>query len=67
MNQQARSLQHGEPAPRDAAARSPPPRDRRQEEIYTLSDYGYEPAEIARRVNRPVGEVELILSLRGRG
>ena len=32
-----------------------------------LSDYGYEPAEIARRVNMPIGEVELILSLRGRG
>ncbi len=66
MNQQARSLQHGEPPPRDAA-RSAAPRDRRQEEIYTLADYGYEPAEIARRVNRPVGEVELILSLRDRG
>ncbi len=67
MNQQARSLQHGEPLPRGAAASGAAPRDRRQEEIYTLSDYGYEPAEIARRVNRPVGEVELILSLRGRG
>ena len=66
MNQQARSLQHGEPAPRERGAPRAP-RDRRQEEIYTLADYGYEPAEIARRVNRPVGEVELILSLRDRG
>ena len=48
---------------RQAAASRP----RRQEEIYTLADYGYEPAEIARRVGTPVGEVELILSLRGRG
>jgi hypothetical protein len=67
MNQQARSLQHGEPVPRGTAAPIAAPRDRHQEEIYTLSDYGYEPAEIARRVNRPIGEVELILSLRGRG
>jgi hypothetical protein len=37
----------------------------RREEIYTLSDYGFEPAEIARRTGSPIGEVELILSLRG--
>jgi hypothetical protein len=40
-------------------------RDRRYEEIYTLSDYGLEPSEIAQRVESPVGEVELILGLRG--
>ena len=34
------------------------------EEIYSLSDYGYPSLEIARRVGRPVGEVELILGLR---
>ncbi len=37
---------------------------RRQEEIYTLCDYGLDAAEIARRVGSPVGEVELILGLR---
>jgi hypothetical protein len=68
MNQQARSLQQGEPPPREAAAAAgTAARPRRYEEIYTLADYGYEPAEIARRVNTPVGEVELILSLRSRG
>jgi hypothetical protein len=39
---------------------------RRQEEIYTLADTGHAPAEIARRLGTLVGEVELILSLRGR-
>jgi hypothetical protein len=39
-------------------------RSRRREEIYQLADYGFAPAEIARRVGSPVGEVELILSLR---
>ena len=37
---------------------------RRQEEIYTLADYGHDAAEIARRIGSPVGEVELILGLR---
>ena len=68
MNNQARSLQRGEADERgEAAPRAAASRPRRQEEIYTLADYGYEPAEIARRVGTPVGEVELILSLRGRG
>jgi hypothetical protein len=39
-------------------------RARRREEIYRLADYGFDTAEIARRVGSPVGEVELILSLR---
>ncbi|MGB9688663.1 hypothetical protein [Thermogutta sp.] len=34
------------------------------EEIYTLADYGYDPDEIAQRTGLPVGEVQLILSLR---
>ena len=67
-NNQARSLQRGEADERgEAGVRAAASRPRRQEEIYTLADYGYEPAEIARRVGTPVGEVELILSLRGRG
>jgi len=40
-------------------------RDRR-EEIYTLSDYGYDAAEIARRIGSPADEVESILASRGR-
>jgi hypothetical protein len=38
----------------------------KKEEIYTLADYGMKPAEIASRVKHPIGEVELILSLRGK-
>ncbi|NUQ62607.1 MAG: hypothetical protein HUU20_08970 [Pirellulales bacterium] len=38
----------------------------RYQEIYTLADYGYPACEIAERVGSPVGEVELILSLRDR-
>ena len=53
----------------------PPPSDQaealksarhRQEEIYTLADYGLAAAEIAGRTGSPVGEVELILGLRGK-
>ena len=40
-------------------------RARRREEIHRLADDGFAAAEIARRVGSPVGEVELILSLRG--
>ncbi|MCC6127090.1 MAG: hypothetical protein IT426_19185 [Pirellulales bacterium] len=36
----------------------------KKEEIYTLADYQMPPAEIASRVGHPIGEVELILSLR---
>jgi hypothetical protein len=39
-------------------------RSRRREEVYGLADYGFVAAEIARRVGMPVGEVELMLSLR---
>ena len=41
-----------------------PSRQQRHEEVYTLADYGYDAAEIAQRVGTPVGEIELILSLR---
>jgi len=40
-------------------------RAHRREEIYRLADYGFAVDEIARRIGSPVGEVELILSLRG--
>ena len=48
----------------DDEAAPPTDRTRRREEIYSLADYGFAAAEIARRVGSPVGEVELILSLR---
>jgi hypothetical protein len=38
----------------------------KKEEIYTFADYGMKPADIASRVGHPIGEVELILSLRGK-
>lgn len=47
------------------AGESPaPPPDERYREIHTLADYGYDAAEIARRVGSPVGEINLILGLR---
>jgi hypothetical protein len=52
-----------------AADDAPPSADRTscREEIYHLADYGYASPEIARRVGSPVGEVELVLSLRAAG
>ena len=35
-------------------------------DLYALADAGQTPAQIAAKVNRPAGEVELILALRGR-
>jgi hypothetical protein len=50
----------GVPHPEHSSAQT------KKEEIYTLADYGMKPAEIASRVGHPIGEVELILSLRGK-
>jgi hypothetical protein len=68
---QARALQAAEDPPEPAsdagpAATSRPPADRRYEEIYLLADYGFDPAEIGHRVGMPVGEIQLILSLRAK-
>lgn len=49
---------------RPATAR--PRANRRYDEIYTLADSGLAPADIAHRLGSPVGEVELILSLRAK-
>lgn len=57
--QLTRPLSTGAPA---MPSSSPTPRP--YEEIYTLADYGLDPAEIAQRVGTPVGEVQLILQLR---
>jgi hypothetical protein len=57
----------GKPPSRDRSDRETarlPSARQRQQEIYTLADYGYDAVEIARRVGSPVGEVELVLGLR---
>jgi hypothetical protein len=38
----------------------------RKQEIYALADYGLSDSAIAQRLGMPIGEVELILSLRGK-
>jgi len=45
-----------------AAPETPP--DPRHAEVYSMADQGRSPHEIARKLNRPNGEVELILALR---
>lgn len=51
------------PANSPASALSPRAEHER-EQVYVLSDYGFEPADIARRVDLPLGEVRTILALR---
>jgi len=72
MNQ-ADALQPGRSAdvvaglsPRASTSPERPAVDRRYEEVYLLADYGFEPGEIASRVRMPIGEIQLILSLRGK-
>ena len=45
---------------------TPNPAARRRDEVRALADQGLDCEEIARRAGCPIGEVELILSLRGR-
>ena len=49
-----------------ASGRTPNGYQQRYEEIYMLADYGYPVEEVAQRVGSPIGEVQLILSLRKR-
>jgi hypothetical protein len=51
-----------EPEPEPARPETPP--DPRHSEIYVMADQGRTPQDIARQLNRPNGEVELILALR---
>ena len=53
----------GAPGEPGLAAAGPPARPPHQQ-IYALADGGLDPAGIARRLDTPVGEVELILGLR---
>jgi hypothetical protein len=52
-----------QPLPEDSA---PAESDSRHAEIYSMADDGRDAREIAARLNRPSGEVELILALRPR-
>ncbi|HUT11336.1 MAG TPA: hypothetical protein VMY42_12625 [Thermoguttaceae bacterium] len=72
-NQQTLPSQETQPSDQAQALKSPatatgaaaqPAGGRRREEIHMLADYGFDSAEIARRVGSPIGEVELILGLR---
>jgi hypothetical protein len=45
-------------------APTPPGPDPRHAEVYALADEGLGPTEVARRLGRPNGEIELILALR---
>jgi len=67
------SLSPGAPAPpsdsrnlASADSRSEPPEPSKHADIYALADQGKSPADIARALDRPRGEVELILALRPR-
>jgi hypothetical protein len=58
-------------APPPPEAPPPPPPsayepDPRHVEVYTLADQGHSPTQIAGQLNRPNGEIELILALRPR-
>ena len=46
------------------AAMPEPPLDPRHARVYDLADEGHSPQEIARQLDRPSGEIELILALR---
>ena len=67
---QADALRPAQPAHSSAAVSSSPAptplpkRTQRYDEIYVLADYGHSLPEIAHQLAVPVGEVELILSLR---
>lgn len=55
------------PAPAPAAIETDPADDDpRHVEVYRLCDEGFDPSTIAQRLNRPAGEVELIIALRPR-
>lgn len=69
--QMSRGPQHFPPSP--AVEDRPPMRlivpesvDPRHAEVYRLADQGFSAHQIAQRLNRPNGEIELILALRAR-
>jgi hypothetical protein len=64
--------QGGQTPPQAMTGSAPPPQwttasiDPQHEAVYALADQGKATAEIARQLNRPNGEIELILALRAR-
>ena len=54
------------PSHRHADVPAPPPVDPRHVEVYVLADQGRTAGEIAGKLGRPSGEIELILALRER-
>jgi len=54
------------PSNRHADVPAPPPVDPRHVEVYVLADQGRTAGEIAGKLGRPSGEIELILALRER-
>lgn len=52
------------PSSHNADVPAPPPVDARHVEVYVLADQGRTAVEIAHRLSRPAGEIELILALR---
>jgi hypothetical protein len=54
------------PSHRHADVPAPPPVDPRHIEVYVLADQGRTASEVAQRLSRPTGEIELILALRER-
>ena len=66
------ALQSALPISQSAPVQAAPPPpcayepDPRHVEVYTLADQGQSPSQIAGQLNRPNGEIELILALRPR-
>ncbi len=52
--------------PETPPASEAPPIDPRHADVYRLADQGQSPHQIANHLNRPSGEIELILALRAR-
>jgi hypothetical protein len=57
-------LEAARPEPRSIEPRARPSADTQHREVYELADMGLSHVEIAQRLERPTGQVELILNLR---
>ncbi|MFI5381321.1 MAG: hypothetical protein ACHRHE_18645 [Tepidisphaerales bacterium] len=71
LSQQPAMTGHGDPAATPVEDAQPQlrlgePEDARHREVYDLADEGLSPLDIATKLNRPRGEIELILALRRR-
>lgn len=67
IDQQPRMKLVTDDPPPDPSQTNPDQTDPRHAEVYALADEGRGAGEIAARLNRPSGEIELILALRPRG